>query len=99
MTIIVSLHDAFELQTVHFSNALDHQQLLAVYDFHNSHRDYAAADTVSIVAPETDLSALSLEQLDDVRRRYGILHSSLEFFVLRRSGWLCLAPAARPALA
>jgi hypothetical protein len=98
MTIVVRLHDALSLQTVCFSQCVTYAQLLQLYEFHCRNRNFAATDTVSTISPQLEFGALTKDQLDDVRARYGALHSSIEFFMLRRSGWVCQAPGARATL-
>lgn len=95
MSIVILANETLSLHLIRFGNVVDRNQLFALYGAHERRRDWAGADTVHVIDSNADLSSVASEDLDALRARYRVLHTSIEFFLLRRSAWVCLAPKVR----
>lgn len=96
MSIVILANETLSLHLIRFGNVVGPDQLLALHAAHEARRDWAAADTIHVIEADADFSAIRREDLDELRARYRTLHMSIDFFLLRRSAWVCLAPGVRP---
>lgn len=96
--IMIAAHAGLSLHVIAFTGCVLFSEIAALGRVHAEHKDWAGADTFHLVEADADLAALTNDQLDAVRAHYRDLHQSIAFFLVRRSGWVCLAPAARPTV-
>ena len=94
MPIVISANADLALQVVEFTGCVRFSDLTALAQTHAANRAWAGADTIHVVADDADLSLLTDDDLDVLRARYRKLHQSIDFFMLRRSGWACATPEA-----
>lgn len=95
MPISISINSEHALHVIDFSGPVRFSEIVELGRAHAEHPLWASADTFHIVDDNADLSQLTDAQLDTVRAHYRKLHQSIEFFLLRRSGWVCRAADAR----
>ncbi|MBX3430010.1 MAG: hypothetical protein KF779_10540 [Hyphomonadaceae bacterium] len=69
------------------------RQLAAV---HAERPDWAARDTVRVLAKDVSVSAISNADLDWLKQQYRLMQTGFDPHMLRRVAWLCLEPTARP---
>ena len=74
---------------IEFTGAVQFSELGELRRVHADNQAWASADTFHIVGDNADLSQLTNAQLDTLRAHYRELHQSIEFFMLRRAGWVC----------
>jgi hypothetical protein len=94
MPIVISANADLALHVVEFTGRVRFSELTALAQTHAANRAWAGADTVHVVADDADLSLLTDDDLDVLRARYRELHQSIDFFMLRRSGWACATSEA-----
>jgi len=94
MPIVISANADLALQVVEFTGRVRFSELTALAQTHTVNRAWAGADTIHVVADDADLSLLTDDDLEVLRARYRKLHQSIDFFVLRRSGWACATSEA-----
>lgn len=87
---------ALALQVVRFSARVTAGDFFQLHALHDTRRDWARSDVIHVVDADVDLSAVSHGELDDLRLAYRTLQSQIDFYVLRRSGWVCLSLSALP---
>lgn len=92
VAIFINREQAIHLIT--FTGVVRFSEIVELGRSHAEHPAWAGADTFHIVDDDADLSQLTDAQLDIVRAHYRKLHQSIEFFLLRRSGWVCRSPEA-----
>lgn len=80
---------------IDFTGLVQFSEVVELGRAHAEHPVWASADAFHIIDDDADLSQLTDAQLDIVRAHYRKLHQSIEFFLLRRSGWVCRATDAR----
>lgn len=95
MPITITANEGLALHVIRFFGQVAFSELEQLGRAHAQHKDWAGADTIHIIADDADLSLLSRDQLDAVRAHYRAVHESIDFFLLRRSGWVCADPDAR----
>ncbi|MBY0566529.1 MAG: hypothetical protein K2P70_04425 [Hyphomonadaceae bacterium] len=79
---------------IEFTGAVTVSELQDLGRAHAENLAWAGADTFHIVADGVDLSQITHAQLDALRAHYRKLHQSIDFFMLRRSGWVCRSSQA-----
>lgn len=89
MPISISINAELALHLIEFTGVVQFSELGELGRVHADNRAWASADTFHIVGDNADLSQLTNAQLDTLRAHYRKLHQSIEFFMLRRSGWVC----------
>jgi hypothetical protein len=94
LTITINSNEDLALHVVRFEGAVSFAELLQLGHLHKERPDFASADAVHIVDENADLSALTPEHLDILRKHYSELHRAIEFHVVRRAAWICRSPAA-----
>lgn len=92
VSISINLEQAIHL--ICFTGAVRFSEIVELGRAHAEHPTWAGADTFHVVDDQADLSQLTNAQLDTVRAHYRKLHQSIDFFLLRRSGWVCRSPDA-----
>ncbi len=94
MPISIAENAALALHIVAFEARVPFSEIEALGRIHAENLAWAAADTVHIIGEDTDLSEISDQQLDAMRAHYRAVHGGIDFFLLRRSGWVCRSPGA-----
>ena len=94
MPIIITANESLALHVIRFFGQIAFSELELLGHAHAQNKDWAGADTIHIIANGADLSLLRRDQLDAVRAHYRAVHESIDFFLLRRSGWVCADPDA-----
>lgn len=94
MPISISINPEHALHVIAFTGLVRFSEIVELGRTHADNASWAGADTFHIVDDHADLSQLTDAQLDTVRAHYRKLHQSIEFFLLRRSGWVCRCPDA-----
>jgi len=94
LPISISINAELVLHVIEFTGAVQFSELGELGRVHGENLTWAGADTFHIVADDADLSQLTHAQLDTLRAHYRKLHQSIEFFMLRRSGWVCSSSEA-----
>lgn len=89
LPISISINSEHAIHVIDFAGAVRFSELVALGRTHADNPTWAGADTLHIVDDAADLSQLTNAQLDTMRAHYRKLHQSIEFFLLRRSGWVC----------
>jgi hypothetical protein len=92
--VSISINHGLALHIITFAGVVRFSEIAELGRAHAENSVWAGADTFHIVDDEADLSLLSHAQLDTVREHYRKLHQSIEFFLLRRSGWVCRSAQA-----
>lgn len=95
MPITISVNDDLALHVIHFVGQVAFQEIETLGCAHAENKNWAGADTIHILAEGADVSRLSRAQLDATRAHYRAVHQSIDFFLLRRSGWVCADEDAR----
>lgn len=95
MPLSISINTELALHVIEFTGAVQASELGELGRVHGENLTWAGADTFHIVADDADLSQVTQAQLDTLRAHYRTLHQSIEFFMLRRSGWVCGSADAR----
>jgi hypothetical protein len=95
LPISISINSEHALHVIDFTGLVRFSEVVELGRAHAEHPVWASADTFHVVGDNADLSPLTEAQLDIVRAHYRKLHQSIEFFLLRRSGWVCPAADAR----
>jgi len=94
LPISISINRSQAIHLIDFTGVVKFSEIVELGRTHAEHPAWAGADTFHIVDDAADLSQLTNAQLDTVRAHYRKLHQSIEFFLLRRSGWVCRSPDA-----
>jgi hypothetical protein len=89
LPISISINPELALHVIDFSGRVQFSELGELGRVHAQNLPWASADTFHIIADDADLSALTHAHLDAMRAHYRQLHQSIDFFMLRRSGWVC----------
>ena len=89
LPIAISVNPELALHVIDFTGRVQVSELGELGRVHARNLPWASADTFHIVAEDADLSELPHAYLDKVRAHYRQLHQSIEFYMLRRSGWVC----------
>ncbi|MEQ1811411.1 MAG: hypothetical protein ABL889_15885 [Terricaulis sp.] len=94
MSITISAHPDLALHRIDFFGSIKGAEIAALANTHSTHKDWAGADTIHVVDEAADLSEIDHAGLDKVRAHYQALHRTIDFFLLRRAGWVCVKPQA-----
>jgi hypothetical protein len=98
MTIVILRSEEIELNLLLFRGQIRPDQLEALGRYHAANRDLAASDVLHIIEPGADFSSIGIDRLGVLREQYRMLYAQIDFHLLRRSAWLCLAPEAQEHL-
>lgn len=94
MPIAIAENAELLLHIVEFSDIVRFSEIEALGQAHARNLSWAGADTVHIIDESADLSRITDAELDAMRAHYRAVYGSIDFFLLRRSGWVCRSPAA-----
>lgn len=94
LPISISINAELALHLIEFTGSIPFSELEELGRVHAENLAWAGADAFHVVADGADLSQLTHPQLDALRAHYRTLHLSIDFFMLRRSGWVCRSPEA-----
>ncbi len=94
MPIAISANAELLLHVIEFSGVVPFSEIEALGRVHAANLSWAGADTFHIIDDNADLSEITDAQLDAMRAHYRTVHESIEFFLLRRSGWVCRSAEA-----
>lgn len=94
MPITINANHEFALHIIRFFGQIAFSEVEALGRTHAQNTDWAGADTIHLIADDCDLSLLTHEQLDAMRTHYRTVQEGIEFFLMRRSGWVCANPDA-----
>jgi hypothetical protein len=92
--ISIAANEELLLHIIDFGGIVRFSEIEALARTHAANLTWAGADTVHIVDEDADLSEISEGQLDAMRTYYRTVHGSIDFFLVRRSGWVCRSPDA-----
>lgn len=94
MPIAISANTELMLHVIDFSGVVAFSEIEALGRVHADNLSWAGADTFHIIEDNADLSAITDAHLDAMRAHYRTVHESIDFFLLRRSGWVCRSAQA-----
>lgn len=94
MPISIAINAELALHLIEFTGSVPFSELEELGRVHAENLAWSSADALHVVAEDADLSQLTHAQLDTLRAHYRKLHLSIDFFMLRRSGWVCRSPEA-----
>lgn len=94
MPIAIAANTELMLHVVEFSGAVPFSEVEALGRVHAANRSWAGADTFHIIDENADLSEITDAHLNAMRTHYRTVHESIDFFLLRRSGWVCRSAEA-----
>ena len=89
LPINISVNPELALHVINFTGSVLFSEIGELGRAHAENLSWASADTLHIVAEDADLSDLTGAHLDAVRAHYRQLHQSIEFYLVRRAGWVC----------
>lgn len=92
----IELFDQQELgfHVVRMTGALDNGQLRRLHRFHAENVQWLKSDVIHILTRDLDCSPVELGEIDALRSDYSTLFRSLDLYLVRRAGWLCLSASA-----
>lgn len=94
MPIVISANTDLALHVVEFTGTVRFSELTVLSQTHSANSAWSGADTIHVVADDADLSLLTQDDIDVLRAHYRELHQSIDFFMVRRSGWVCATSEA-----
>lgn len=89
MPIQVFEQTNFGFQVVKVSGVVDEVQLRRMLGLYAQNMNWVLSDTIHILTGEFDSFQIEDDALEALRRDYHTLYQSADFYVVRRSGWLC----------
>lgn len=89
LPVTISINSELALHVIDFTGCVRFSEIEELGRAHAENLSWAGADTFHIVAEDANLAELTEARLDTVRAHYRGVHESIEFFILRRSGWVC----------
>ncbi|MEZ5957872.1 MAG: hypothetical protein R3C27_11755 [Hyphomonadaceae bacterium] len=98
MPITLRHNSKLELSRVEYTGAMRAKDMHdhAVYNAANP--VWLGFDCVSVIHPDVDVSAISLDSLDGVFSAHRQLFEPLNLMFMRRSAWVCESPAGQRLL-
>jgi len=99
MPIVMRHNEALELTRVDFFGQLlpDHVRAYGAYGIANPH--WAEFDTMTFVADDADVSAITPADIDSFFNAFGHMLLASDKMVRRRTGWVCDNATCKAALA
>lgn len=99
MPIVMRHNEALELTRVDFFGKLlpEHVRGYGAYGISNPH--WAEFDTMTFVADDTDVSAITPADIDSFFNAFGQMLRASDKMVRRRTGWVCDDATCKAALA
>ena len=99
MPIVMRHNEALELTRVDFFGQLlpEHVRAYGAYGIANPH--WAEFDTMTFVADDTDVSAITPGDIDSFFNAFGHMLRASDKMVRRRTGWVCDNAVCKAALA
>lgn len=94
MPIAIAANEELLLHVIEFTGAVPFSEIEALGRVHAANLSWAGADTFHIIEDNADLSAITDAHLDAMRAHYRTVHEGIDFFLLRRSGWVCRSAQA-----
>jgi len=98
VTVVLRQNDGLELNLVEYRGGITLAELKALAAFMARHPAHLQRDTLNIIQPGGDFSAITLAELDALFAYYTKLFAPLNLQIMRRAAWVCRSVAAQAHL-
>ncbi len=92
MPITALINEKLGLRVHDLSGAIAPSEFVEIANFYRTNPHWNRADLLSFAREDVDLSNFSSEHVEGLRGLYRELHHTGDFFLLRRSAWVCSHP-------
>lgn len=94
MGVRARINELLAIRIHDYCGAVEPSDLFALAEFYRANPDWVKTDVISIVSENATGQELLAKHLQSMRERFRELHETSNFFLLRRSAWICPNPAA-----
>lgn len=98
MPILMRHHEALELTRVDFYGKLLPEHMQGYGDYGMANQQWVEFDTMTFVAADTDVSAMTPAYIDSFFNAFGQVLRTSDKMVRRRTGWVCDSPVYEAVL-
>jgi len=89
MGIIARINDASGIRIHDYFGSIEPSELFALADFYRANSSLVETDIVSVVDENATGHKVLVKHLEVARERFRDLHKTSDFFLVRRSAWVC----------
>lgn len=94
MGVAARINESLGIRIHDYFGAVELSELLALAEFYQVNPGWVRTDVISVVHENATGHAILATHLDMMRERFRELHHKSDFFLVRRSAWICPNPSA-----
>lgn len=94
MGVAARINEALGIRIHDYFGAVEPSELFALAEFYEANPSWVKTDVISVVHDEATGHAVLAKHLEMMRELFRELHKKSDFFMVRRSAWICPNPSA-----